>query len=166
MIIKMFRPTCKDSTVTTPSAALLIEFLGAKIFGSIALTTGQFRAIQNLYGFVQEKPNKKPDSPKPPNREDFSADWEYRSAAQEYERILKLHEKWEDPKDFLQAGSDRNAMRYAEADGLRIIAWLAKYIPAGEDPLKHVIQFAVEAGLSVNSEDVDWANSNEDIDSE
>ncbi len=58
---------------------------------------------------------------------------------------------------FAQAGADRNAIRHAEADGLRLLAWIAKFAPVGEDPIKTVVQMAVAAGFDVDPEDVEWA---------
>ena len=155
----MNRPSFKGSDITTPSAAFMLELLGGHRFGSIALTTDQLRHIQKLYGYVDEKPNKKPDAPIAPCREDFQFSWEYDHAFKDYERFKEMHDKWEDPKAFLQAGADRNAIRNAESDGLRIIAWLAKYIPAGEDPLKHLIQLlSNDIGFDIDYEDLSWAN--------
>jgi len=158
----MIRPTYNGSNITTPNTALSIGLLGANIYKNIALSADELRAIQKLYGFVKEKSNEKPEPPIPPNREDFDFKWEYEDAVKKYERELALHDNWEDPKALLQSGSDRNAMRYAESDGLRIIAWLAKYVPVGEDPLKLVIQFAIDAGFDVNCEEVDYASSVDD----
>lgn len=62
-------------------------------------------------------------------------------------------------REFMQAGADRNALRRAEADGLRLVAWLARYVPSGEDPLKTLIQVASDAGFDVDPEDFDWATA-------
>lgn len=69
----------------------------------------------------------------------------------------------EDLQRLMQAGADRNALRHAESDGLRLLAWLAKYVPAGEDPLKHLVQLASDAGWDVNPEDVAWAESDDEF---
>lgn len=39
--------------------------------------------------------------------------------------------------------------------------WLAKYVPPGEDPLRHLVQLAVNAGWDVDPEDVEWAETEE-----
>jgi hypothetical protein len=59
----------------------------------------------------------------------------------------------------MQAGADRNMVRHAESDGIRLIAWLAKYVPEGEDPLKTLVQLAVDAGWDVDPSDVTWADA-------
>ena len=57
----------------------------------------------------------------------------------------------------LQAGADRNMFRHAEHDGLRLLAWLAKWVEPGTDPLKVLVQVAVAAGWNVDPEDAEWA---------
>jgi hypothetical protein len=64
-----------------------------------------------------------------------------------------------DPRALLQAGADRNMIRHAEHDGLRLIAWLARHVPAGEDPLKSLVLAAVDAGWDVSPEDASWAGA-------
>ena len=56
----------------------------------------------------------------------------------------------------IQAGHDMGVIRDAERDGKRIVAWLAKHVEPGEDPLKLVIRMAIEFGLEVEAPDVDW----------
>jgi hypothetical protein len=53
-------------------------------------------------------------------------------------------------------------MRYAERDGLRLVAWLARFTASGADPLKAVIELASAAGWDVDPSDFDWAESGED----
>lgn len=153
----MDRPSYEGSYVTTPEVSSTIQLLGFAHRGSVALTHDQLRHIQKLYGFVKEQPQQKPDPPAAPRREDFKMLWEFENAERDHERALKRHEKWEDPQALFQAGADRNALRHAQFDGMRIIAWLAQYVPVGEDPLKHVVQLASQAGFDVSIEDVEWA---------
>lgn len=58
----------------------------------------------------------------------------------------------------MQAAADRNAFRHAEADGLRLLAWISRFVPAGEDPLKTLVEMAAESGCDVDPEDVMWAD--------
>lgn len=53
---------------------------------------------------------------------------------------------------------DRNVFRLAERDGLRVLAFLARYLNAGEDPLKLVIRLAADADYDVSPDDVEWAD--------
>ena len=156
------RPTCEGATITTPKSILSIALFGAMKTGGQFLTSDEFKSIQKLYGFVNEKPNKKPDLPVKPIREEFKTNYDYDDAKFLYERQVKAHDNWKDPQKLMQSGADRNAIRDAQSDGLRLIAWLAKYIPAGEDPLKHLIQFVSQAGCDVDPEDLDWADKDPD----
>jgi len=75
----------------------------------------------------------------------------------EFRAIRKLYDVKPEDNEFTQAGTDRNVMRHAEFDGLRMVAWLAQYVEPGQDPLRTLVQLAVEAGIDVTPEDVDWA---------
>lgn len=57
-----------------------------------------------------------------------------------------------------EVGADRNMLRYAAHDGLRIMAWLARSAETGEDPLKLVIRMAIDQGFDVDPEDVAYAD--------
>jgi len=147
------------SRVTTPRAAQLVQLLGPGItHGSTTLTRDEFEAVKRLYGFKPEPRGKKPEPPKAPDPNDHQFYRDYEKALRKHEEALKAHAKWEDPQPLMQAGADRNALRAAEADGLRLLAWIAKYVPAGEDPLACLIQAFVAAGCDVDPEDFEWAS--------
>lgn len=76
----------------------------------------------------------------------------------EFRAIQRLYDVTPEDNMFIQAGTDRNVMRLAEFDGLRMMAWLAQYVEPGQDPLRTLVQLAIEAGIDVMPEDVDWAN--------
>jgi hypothetical protein len=139
----------------------MLQLLGGAKHGGVTLTSDEFNAVKKLYGYVPEKPNKKPEPPQAPRYTEYSNHWDYTKAVQDHKQALEAHSNWTDPKPLLQAGAYRNAFRHAEADGLRLLAWVAKYVEPGEDPVKTLIQFACEAGVDVDPADVDWANGNE-----
>lgn len=60
-------------------------------------------------------------------------------------------------RELLQAGADRNVLRHAQADGLRLVAWLARYVEPGKDPLRTLVELACQAGWDVDPIDVGWA---------
>jgi hypothetical protein len=140
---------------------MMLAFLGGSTFGSNALTRDEFTAIQKLYRFVPEKPNEKPPPPPAPKREDFKDEWEYDRAVRDHKQALENHKHWTDPMPFYQAGADRNAIRHAQVDGLRLLAWFARFVPAGEDPIKTLIQLALDAGWDVDPADVTWIEKEE-----
>lgn len=161
----MKRPTMKkgSSTVTTPLSATIIELLGHGLSsGAVTLSRSESRAITELYGYKAEKPTERPPEPIPPKPPGPSAGPEdartYRQLKDKYDRAIENWRKWQDPLPLMQAGAARNALRDAQVDGLRLLAWIAKYVEPGRDPLKTLVQFAGEAGMPVCSEDSEWAD--------
>lgn len=75
----------------------------------------------------------------------------------EWKAIQKLYGFTPEAASVMQAGADLNALRIAEVDGLRMLAWFAKHVPAGEDPLKTLVTLAVEAGWDVDPSEATWA---------
>ena len=162
------RPQTGGSYATTPMAAALMTHLGPGLqSGSVTLSRDETRALNKLYGFKPEKPRARP--PKPERQPDPEGTPEYKrcEADGQHKRAVEAWEKWEDPSPFYQAGADRNMLRHAERDGLRLIAWLAKHVPEGTDPLKTLIGLAVDVGWEVNPLDVAFAEDvHEDADLE
>lgn len=158
----MTRPTIDEhygSFVTTPRVKLMMQLLGTGFTSQgVTLSVDEFNAIKRLYGYKPEGSNKKPPPPKAPEKpSDPKKHWQYENDFRKYEESLKAHANWTDPQPFMQAGADRNAIRDAECDGLRLLAWIAKFVPVGEDPLKTLIQMAIDAGFDVPPEDIDYA---------
>jgi hypothetical protein len=163
------RPTTKKrlATVTTPLSATMIELLGPGLAsGGIVLTRSESQAIEDLYGYKKEEPSKRPPEPTPPTPPGPSSGPDdaraYRRLMEEYDKAMVKWRKWEDPLPLMQAGAARNAIRDAQVDGLRLLAWIAKYVEPGHDPLKTLVQFAAEAGMPVSSEETEWADTEEE----
>ena len=151
------------SYVTTPQTAEVIELLGSSLsYGGIAFSRDEVRALARLYGFKPEEPHQRPPKPEPVLSEKPLLPWERQDAERAHKAALERWEKWVDPSPMHQAGADRNMIRHAEHDGLRLIAWLAKYIPQGADPLRALIQLAMNAGFDVCPSDVSWAVEDEE----
>ena len=81
---------------------------------------------------------------------------------EETEHLRKLYGYVEEKDKLSQAGADCNMFRHAEHDGLRVIAWLAKYVEPGQDPLKEIVKMAVDRRYDVNPSDVIWAEEEEE----
>jgi len=58
-----------------------------------------------------------------------------------------------DENPLMAAGSRRNLFRYATRDGLRVMAFLARYCEPGEDPVQLVAEGLVELGYDCELED-------------
>lgn len=150
------RPEVGGSLVSTPEAGGLMGFTGvALVHGSVAFTKDEYRALQKAYGYKSEKPTKKPAPPKAPELTGHY--FEDEAAKRNHQEELRLYEKWKDPSYLHQAGADIHMTRHMEADGLRIVAWLAKFVYPGDDPLKTVIQFAAQAGMEIGPLDSEYA---------
>jgi hypothetical protein len=151
------RPQTDGSYTTTPMAAAMMTLLGAGMkSGGVTFSRSETKALAKLYGFKPEAPRQRPPKPEPPHPGPLNFREE-----NDYKAALKT---WKDPREFFQAGANRDLLRHAEHDGLRLIAWLAKYVHEGSDPLKTLIQLAVDAGWDVDPTDVAFAG--DDLDSE
>lgn len=151
------------SMASTPSAKFANELLGGGMaYQGVHWTRDEVKQLRRLYKYEVERPNEKPAPPIAPNRSDFNSEWDYRSAVSRYEDELRNHSKWQDPIALLQAGADRNMARYAEHDGLRIVAWLSRYAEPGEDPMKVLIRLLMDSGIDIDPSDVSWAMEDDD----
>lgn len=142
--------------VTTPLAATMVDLLGGHRTQSVTLTNDEKRAMDRLYGFIPEQPRQRPPQPIAPKRADFPDGWKFDDAVRAHKAAMDAWQRWEDPQSFAQAGADRNAFRHAEGDGLRMLAWIARYVEPGSDPLKALVQLASNAGWDVDPADVGW----------
>ena len=153
------RPSLEGIGVTTPRSAAMIELLGMRLdYDGLALSGDEYKALAKLYGYKREPPTERPPKPEyteKPNRSYYEKENDVRAHAD----AVKQWEKWEDPRVLMQAGADRNLTRDAASDGMRLIAWLARYVLPGTDPLKTLIELGIDAGLDVDPSDVTWAES-------
>lgn len=153
---------------TTPSADELISIFGGVTVDGVTFSTEEFRYVARLYGYQKEPTPDKPPPPTAPDRAAFPNALAYESALRKYEVDMRMYEKRASPesleqlRQFMQAGADKNMLRYAARDGLRLIAWLARYVSPGGDPLKLLIQMANAAGFDVWPADTLWAEDDED----
>ena len=72
----------------------------------------------------------------------------------------------EDEHPLIDAGTTTNLLRLAQRDGIRIMAWIAKYLEEDEDPVAFIIKLASDSGLDVDPEDCIWAFGEDDEDDE
>ena len=82
----------------------------------------------------------------------------------EVSALKKLYGVTPESNPLLDAGALRNVLRRAEHDGLRMVAWLARYLDPGEDPMKFLVQAVIDAGGDVDSADVEWVQGASDED--
>lgn len=76
----------------------------------------------------------------------------------EFDSLIRLYGFEQESDVLMRLGANRNMFRQASHDGLRLIAWLAKHVPKGTDPLKFLVLLAADAGLDVDCSDTEWAS--------
>ena len=158
----MNRPTTNDATTgggsiaATPASAGMIDLLGSPMrYASVALSSDEWRAIQRLYRYTREAPHVRPPEPVDPGAQ---ASWQDKQA---YKSKMDAWRGWEDPMPLMQAGADNNALRHAACDGMRLLAWLARHVEPGKDPVQELVRLAVDAGWDVDPCDVEWAQGDD-----
>ena len=79
-------------------------------------------------------------------------------SSDERKEILRIYKIESEENVMMAAGAQRNAYRAATSDGLRIMAWIAKYLEKDEDPLRFIVQLVDKAGFDVDYEDIEWSH--------
>ena len=70
----------------------------------------------------------------------------------DYEYDLKHDPQGQDK--FQLAGAQLYMAREASADGLRVMAWLARFLRPGDDPVQFVAQLAANAGMDTRGDEL------------
>lgn len=126
--------------ITTPRNSEILGLIGGGlVHEGLALTNDEVRALRKLYGY---------DEPRKPLLEE-NPSYGSRDKSQKVE-------------DFHQAGADRNLIRHAQLDGLRLVAWLAKFVDKDEDPLAFLVSVMADSGMDVDIEDIEWVHGTAD----
>ena len=158
------RPTTTGGSLcSTPSAALSIALLGGDRYEGVTISRDECDALQRLYGFDITSAAKEARD---------HAEAAHKVAMAEYDAAMAKRSRWDPvpPVPVLQpdgaarlmvAGASRNMFRHAEADGLRMVAAVARYLSPGDDPVRFLISIMAEAGLDVG-EDPDWYGGSEE----
>lgn len=68
-----------------------------------------------------------------------------------------------DESPLLDAMNERDLFRKASRDGFRMLTMMAdlNLLEPGRDPIKSLLQIAMEAGVDVDSQDGEWAEEEE-----
>lgn len=129
------RPGHPTTTFSTPSAHNLSRILRPIFSGPVAFTVDEVAAFRRLYDVPR-----RPAKDKPTKEEQQIAAFE-------------------------KAGDERNLFRHVDADGLRLMAVVAKHLSPGEDPVRFLLCLLAQAGHDVDPEDLAWAqNEDEETD--
>lgn len=148
------------SLCSTPSTATSIALLGGARYSSVSVSLDEFSALQRLYGC---------DLDGAARSARIYAEDAHSSALAAHEAAMVKRDGWATappaPKApdadgaarFAVAGGSRNLFRHAEADGLRMVATIARFLQPGEDPVRLLVSLMADAGFDV-LEDPDWYN--------
>lgn len=82
-------------------------------------------------------------------------------AEDERKHLVRVYGFVPEENPLLQAGADIGLLRCAQLDGIRLVAWLGRYLEAGEDPLKLLIRMVSDLDYEVDARDVEWAESDD-----
>ena len=172
--------------VDTPSTWRMMQLLGSGIVHEgHAFSKSQEKHLKDFYGFSQKKDEDDAAAQLAKTQETYearSADYwaakalgakspegkaAWEAYAQKWDRSARYGSA-EPPKPpvggstlgLLEAGTNRNLVRYVDRDGRRVMAFLAAFLEPGEDPVKLVAQLCSQAGYDV-TEDTEWMYEDE-----
>jgi hypothetical protein len=76
----------------------------------------------------------------------------------EYAATKRLYQYVDESNPLLQAAMQRDLARSIDSDGRRVVAYLAKHVEPGKDPLAFIISLLADTGVDVPAEDLDYAD--------
>lgn len=150
---------------TTPASREIINFFGSGPgYESFYPTHDEYRNMQKAYGFTEEDLVKLPVPVKPVHEDyAFHDEISYKNDVKVYEKAVENYdENCKSMQKFMQSGADRNLYRHVLHDGMRVIAWISKFLQKDEDPLKFIVQLAYTNGFDVSCDDLGWASQSEE----
>lgn len=156
----------------TPSTAMILDLLGRGArFEGVTVSESQMRALRKMYLYTDEAANAIVEEQRAAHLAAEAAKIEHNAKLEEgYARKHNTRhpEKFdaEGVRRFVDSGDARDVFRRASRDGLRMLAFLAKYIEPGGDPVKLLVQLASDAGFDVDGSDVEWANAEDSAEDE
>lgn len=172
-----FKAPGDELNFDTPMTASMAKLLGiATRHESVGFSKSQDKNLRSFYGVSDELDIQTAEQTLADIQaryEEQLAEWQEANKLQprtpEYKAAWSAYnEKWspqsrnrdfavDEPKPpngesslpLLRAGSTVNVYRWVQRDGLRVMAFLAKYLEKGQDPVKLVAQLCIEAGYDV-----------------
>ena len=159
----MTRPTTSlGSLCSTPSAACSVALLGGHRYEGVTFSRDELRALERLYECDFQRAEQEAVA--------FAAA-EHAKRLTEHKEALAKHAKdrylYTSPPErpaapdpaaiarWQRSGGERNVFRHAAADGLRMVAAIARHLQPGEDPVRLLLSLLAQAGIDVR-EDPEW----------
>lgn len=154
--------TTRGNICATPSDVNMIALLGGKRQNGVSFTRDQLRSLERLYGFnltgagnhavkyAEERHAEAVEAYQAYMDDPDISDWKKQG------RRSPEPPKTDQISRFIVAGSERNLFRVVQEDGLRVMAFLSKFLEQGQDPVKLLVQIMDGAGFDVEDH-VEWA---------
>lgn len=147
--------------VATPGDGVLTHLFGGEALEGVCFTRDQLKHLKSLYGYEDTIDKELVDDARVKHASNHIAavaDWHKKhprptSWDGKPPELEPFNEK--DITTFVKAGGQLGMLRRAQRDGLRVMAFLAKYCQ-GEDPVKVVARLASDAGYDVDPGIMDW----------
>ena len=146
------------SLYSTPSSRDMCALLGGgEQYQGVTISRDEQAALGAYYEYDLSRvgPDVSPPSPPPPPPND--ATWierdAYKRALADHERAVARHDPQGQHK-FQLAGAQLYMAREASSDGLRVMAWLARFLRPGDDPVQFVAQLAADAGMDTRGDEL------------
>lgn len=151
------RASTGASLYSTPSSREIIAMLGGESYQGVTISRDEQAALGAYYEYDLSAvgPDAAPPSPPvPPPSDATQTEREaYRRAIADHERAVAKHDPQGQHK-FQLAGAQLYMAREASADGLRVMAWLARFLRPGDDPVQFVAQLAADAGMDTRGDEL------------
>lgn len=151
-----------------PDDARTLLITNGVTVGDVAITRGKLRHMERLYGFDLDAAAQ--DAATKSHEQHVAAlarHEEEKAKATGWDRDRLVPPKRTEPADvasFQFGGDTRDLLRYAEADGMRMVALIAAYLEPGEDPVRRLAKMLMDQGYDVPVSpewaDADWPHDN------
>lgn len=151
-----------------PDDATTLLISNVVTVGDVAITRGKLRHMERLYGFDLDAAARDAATKSQKQHAAALARHEQEKAkATGWDRDRLAPPKRPEPSDvasFQSGGDTRDLLRYAEADGMRMVALIAAYLEPGEDPVRRLAKMLMDQGYDVPVDpewaDTDWPHNN------
>lgn len=146
------------SLYSTPSSRETIALLGGgEQYQGVTISRDEQAALGAYYEYDLSSigPDVPPPSPPtpPPSDSTWTEREAYKRALADHERAVARHDPQGQHK-FQLKGAQLHMAREASSDGLRVMAWLARFLRPGDDPVQFVAQLAADAGMDTRGDEL------------
>ena len=143
----------------TKSDAAVISLLGGRSHSAgVTMTRDQWARLGKFYTYDLSPEGPPTPLPAEPARPAPDADYykrqDYEAAMRAWRQACANHSP-QGVHKFALAGAERNLDRHVAADGVRLMAFLSRFLEDGQDPVALVAQLLAEAGYDTQGAEFD-----------